>query len=122
MAKVELKRLCNAWLSPKGIIKTEIEGCKTCDCIAFHHDIAIHIIAKERGVSCREVRDICKSTTPTEILENMRWIRLCCFSRELERAQWIIQLKQRQTKAQKEVIAAWLVANNLSVEQSIVYV
>jgi len=122
MAKAKLKGLCNAWLSPTGVIKTEIEGCRSCDCIAFHHDIAIHIIARERGVSCREARESLKKETPTEVLEKMRWVRLCSFSRQIERAQWIISLRYRQTKKQKEVIAAWLVANELSAEQAILYI
>lgn len=116
---IQLKDLRNAWLSPRGILKVDFQCPHGCPSDAFHHCIAIHILAKIQGISCGTYWR--SKQNPTSELERLGWVRLCAFS-PTSRPRWILQIKQRQTKKQTEVIASWLVENGRTADDALEYI
>lgn len=119
MAKIALKGLRNAWLSPRGILKVDFKCSRGCPSDAFHHCIAIHILAELQGIECDAYWRF--KGNPTSDLEALGWVRLCAFS-STSKPRWVLQLKHRQTKKQTEIIASWLLENDYSADDAVEYV
>jgi len=119
MAKVELKGLRNAWLSPRGILKVNFKCSHGCSSDAFHHCIAVHILAEIEDFECNTYWR--RKGNPTSDLEDLGWVRLCAFS-PMCKPRWVLPIERRQTKKQTEIIASWLVENNLSADEAVDFV
>lgn len=108
---ITLKDLRNAWLSPTG--RLVVDDVKEClDLLAWHQDIACAIIRDEQGLDSHKtaffwVAGLKFNYSPTEYLEDKRWIRLHGFGGR--KPGWIA--RERITKAQERVIVDWCVAN-----------